>query len=97
MAEVINMIQVQYLMVILVPLHLNTLQMVETQVESHTTVALPTSTSATLRINLKSASSLEIPLQIILFLKLLHGLAGITSSRPLSCAPLPPTESSLRV
>ena len=94
------MIQVQYLMVSLVPLHLNALQMVETHVESHTTVALPTSTSVTLRINLKSASSLEILLhllQIILFLRLLHGQAGVTSSRPPYCAPLPPTKSSVRV
>ena len=92
-----NMIQVPYLMVSLVPRHLNALQMEETQVESHTTVALPTSTSATHRINQKSASNLEILLQIILSLKLLHGLVGVTSSRLLSCAPLPPTKSSLRV
>ena len=98
-AEVNNMIQVQYLIVRAVLLHPKALQMVD-QVETLTTVVLPTSNSATLRINMKSASSLKILLhllQILLFLSLLHGQAGVTSSRPPYCAPLPPTKSSVRV
>ena len=95
------MVQVQYLMARLVPLHLKALNMVD-QMELLTIAALPTSNSAILRIILKSVTSLVILLhllQIILFLRLLHGQAGVTFSRPLYCAPLPPTttKSSLRL